>query len=142
MRTDRETRTEKNFQKRASSFPMQRTNAGHGNARYAGYIGAVRRQSYTISGEFKKPLILAHFLTQSVQSIIGATENLCANILQSFRFYLLTLAVLWADGNPKQTAKAFSFLFKRARQSRRIIHDGLIVTGGAIHRNVVQRVSR
>jgi hypothetical protein len=37
-----------------------------------------------------KPLILGHFSLVSVQSIIGATLNLCANMFMSFRFIVLS----------------------------------------------------
>jgi hypothetical protein len=48
---------------------------------------------------------------------MGATENLCANILMSFRFISSSgIADFWAEGNSGSTAKAISFHFKRLQE--------------------------
>src|SRR5262249_56525512 len=53
------------------------------------------------------------FSARSVQSIIGATQNRCDNILMLFRFFISSgVADFFADRSFKLTVEAFSFHFK------------------------------
>jgi hypothetical protein len=75
------------------------------------------------------------FSAQSVQSIMGATENRCANMLTLFRIIILSgIADFWADRNFNPTVETFSFHFKylsgspdRFRTLRRLAWYGIAV---------------